>query len=76
MRIPCGAGFQPAWSPLRERYKKTERVDRSVELRNGHVITSRLALPIEYATTGKAGGHIMDGAPESVHQPAQQLGSY
>ncbi len=35
-----------------------------------------IGITIEYATTGKADGHIMVGAPESVHQPAQQLGNY
>jgi hypothetical protein len=34
-------------------------------------------ITIEYSTTGEAGGHITDDAPESSHQPVQRLlGSY
>ncbi|MCL5945400.1 MAG: hypothetical protein M1472_00925 [Planctomycetes bacterium] len=36
-----------------------------------------MGITIEYSTTGQAGGHITDSAPESTHQPVQQLfGSY
>lgn len=33
-----------------------------------------IAITVEYSTTGIAGGYMMDGAPESTHQPVQPLG--
>ena len=32
-----------------------------------------IGITIEYFPTGKAGGDLTDGAPESIHQPAQRL---
>jgi hypothetical protein len=31
-------------------------------------------ITMEYSTTGKAGGYMTGGAPESTHQPVQPLG--